>query len=127
MRDMANVKRAAVLVVISGMFVQAFAGTCKNDPRVTQACITVHGRLGFYNGTPSTRMWAIGTHHMFSVPTEKEEMPKYLRKLVPTFDDEVYGDFLVCPYKKRLPEHMQPVCVESGKNLVHKLRIPRTQ
>ena len=59
---------------------------------------------------------------MLGVPTEESEMPEYLRKLMSTFDDEVYGDFLVCPYQKQIPEHMQPVCIESAKKLVHKHR-----
>ena len=56
---------------------------------------------------------------MLSVPSEDTELPENLRKLMATFYDEVYGDFLVCPYKPFRPEHMQQVCVESARKLVH--------
>jgi hypothetical protein len=107
------------IVVLIGV-VDASCGACKSDKRVTGSCFTVHGRLSYYNGTPSTRVWVIGTNHMLSVPSEETELPENLRKLLVTFDDEIYGNFLVCPYKGRRPEHMQPVCIESGKKLFHR-------
>jgi hypothetical protein len=102
----------------------AFGGACKKDKSVTGPCFIVHGRLSYYNGTASTRLWVIGTHHILSVPSEESEMPDYLSKLMTDFEDEVYGDFQVCPYKKHIPGHMQPVCIESGKHLVPKRRRP---
>lgn len=117
-------KKMIVLVFLVATFVPAFGGACRKDPLVRGACFRVHGRLSFYNGAPSARLWVIGTEHMLDVPSEKSEMPDYLLKLMPDFDDEVYGDFVVCPYKKHVPGRMQPVCVESGRHLVHKRRSP---
>jgi hypothetical protein len=57
---------------------------------------------------------------MLGVPTEESEMPEHLWKLMTTFGEQVYGDFLVCPYQKKIAGHMQSVCIESARNLVHK-------
>ncbi len=43
------------------------------------ACFRVHGRLDVWNGSPSIRLWQIGTHHMLGVdPPESAIMPKVL-------------------------------------------------
>jgi hypothetical protein len=44
-------------------------------------------------------------------------VPPEVEKLV-TWDNEVYGDFLVCPFTKFKPGHMQFVCIDSAKHLV---------
>jgi hypothetical protein len=116
------VKELAILIMMLGIVPKGFGGACKKDPRVTGACFAVHGRLSFYNGGPSTRLWVIGTHHMLGVPTEESEMPGYLSKLMVSFDDTVYGDFVVCPYRKYEEGHMQFVCIESGQHLFRERR-----
>ena len=112
-----DMKPSLILAVGLMSFAQAFAGACKSDKRVTGACFTVHGRISHYNGTSSTRIWVIGTHHMLSVPSEDTELPENLRKLMATFYDEVYGDFLVCPFTREKAGEMQLVCIEAVKNL----------
>ena len=47
-------------------------------------------------------------------------MPPRLKKLAPDFDDEIYGDFNVCPLTKNEPGAMQFVCVQSFSNTVVK-------
>ncbi|MGH9710301.1 MAG: hypothetical protein ACRD37_07130, partial [Candidatus Acidiferrales bacterium] len=44
--------------------------TCEADPDLVAKCFVVHGRLMFYNGGPSARIWKIGTHHLFGVTDE---------------------------------------------------------
>lgn len=91
--------------------------TCKNDPDVVAACFSVRGRLSFYNGGPSTRIWRVGTHRMLGVPSEiiRENVSDALGPK--PFDTEVYGDFKVCPFTKEKSGAMQMVCIESASGL----------
>ncbi len=102
---------------------QAFAQSCKDDSNIIAACFTVHGRISYWNGTPSARLWPIGTHRLLGI-SERDEygMPPELKKLAPDLDDEVYGDFTVCPYTSSKPGEMQFVCVESFSNAIVKRR-----
>ena len=100
------------------------AESCRNRSDVVGKCFTVHGRLSVYNGTPSIRLWPIGTKRLLGVldPTDISAVPG--RNTIPTavaskldFDKEVFGDFLVCPLTHSRPGRMQTICIESGKNL----------
>jgi hypothetical protein len=91
---------------------------CRQNPAVVGACVTVHGRLFIANGTPSMRIWRIGTTRILGVlPSENEIVPSVIRKYA-GFDTNVYGDFEVCPLTAEKPGVMQSVCVESADHLV---------
>ena len=100
------------------------AETCRSRSDLVGKCFTVHGRLSVYNGTPSIRLWPIGTKRLLGVldPTDISAVPgpntipaSVASKL--DFDKEVFGDFLVCPLTHSRPGRMQTICIESGKNL----------
>jgi len=97
---------------------------CRTDPDIVGECFWTHGRASYFNGGPSLRIWRIGTDRMLGVTTE--QLPKNAAALIGLGNDffvnDVYGDFQVCPFEKQKPGHMQPVCVESAKNLVLKKR-----
>jgi hypothetical protein len=91
--------------------------TCKGDPDLAGACFTVHGRMSLHNGTPTIRIWRIGTDrilgvHDFIVP---ESIASKLN-----WDNAAYGDFYVCPFTRQTPEAMQIVCVESASKVIYK-------
>ena len=91
---------------------------CKSNPQLIGACFFVHGRLSAHNGTPSLRIWPIGTHHLLGVLKDEEPLsiPENIRNLT-GFDKDIYGDFLVCPFTKTKPGYMQFVCVEAASNV----------
>jgi hypothetical protein len=127
---------------------------CKT-PENAATCYWTHGRLSFYEGDPSWRIWKIGTKRILAIysgasiyestPTIRErdgenpEMPinldalfeaNYKHQMV-THDryasvpDSAYGDFEICPLE---PEHsgwMQAACIESAKNIVLQNYVPR--
>ena len=94
---------------------------CKEDPNVVDACFALHGRAFLSNGTPSLRIWRIGTDRILGVfDPENEIIPDSLEKKLSGFDVDVYGDFEVCPFTKRQPGEMQTVCVESADHLIVK-------
>lgn len=94
--------------------------TCAADPDLVAKCFVVHGRLSFWNGSPSTRIWVIGTKHMLGV--SDEVLPDNVNQMTDGFDTQIYGDFRVCPFNELKPGAMQSVCVDSAKNLVAKPR-----
>jgi len=86
---------------------------CKNNSQLVGACFSVHGRLSAYNGSPSLRIWPIGTHRLLGVFKDEEPLsiPENIRNLA-GFDKDIYGDFLVCPLTKSEPGSMQFECID---------------
>jgi len=91
-------------------------------------CFTVHGRLSLYNGSPSARIWQIGSNRILGVTESRcvepecPQMPDELRKML-NWEECIFAEFLVCPFTESKPEHMQFVCIESARNLhVRKLQ-----
>jgi hypothetical protein len=90
------------------------------EARAAPACYRVHGRLFAANGTPSLRIWPVGTRRLLGVHDDAnpEALPPELRGgHAPSMgapDDErveVYGDFTVCPLTRDRPGHMRMVTV----------------
>lgn len=93
---------------------------CKGNPYQVAPCFKVHGRLMYYMGAPSPRIWWIGTKRILGVSeshAEVRQMPKSLREKL-KLDEAIYGDFEVCPFTKERPGEMQFVCIESASNLI---------
>jgi hypothetical protein len=91
---------------------------CKRNPAVVGDCITIRGRIFIANGTPSLRMWPVGTRrHYGIVPAEAEIVPGNVRRHVAP-NRSVFGDFLVCPFTVNKPGAMLMVCVQEASNLV---------
>jgi hypothetical protein len=118
-----GISLAVILLAFPGI---APAGTiCKDSPRVTGACFTVHGRLFAANGTPTFRIWRVGTKRIIGVDSadgdlESGGLPDSVEKLVEpdAFKVDVYGDYRVCPFTKDRPGRMQIVCIDDASRLV---------
>lgn len=80
----------------------------------------VRGRLSYYNGTPSTRIWIVGTHRMLGVPSEDQNLPPNVKGLLRSFDDQIFADFTACPLTKERPETMRMVFVKLASHVVHR-------
>jgi len=101
--------------------------SCREHPRLVGSCFKLHGRLSVYNGAPTLRIWKIGTKRVFGVSEQRFAEPGYsniptsVREKV-TEENEVTGDYLVCPFTKPRAGEMQMICVESGENMVSRKR-----
>ena len=101
--------------------------SCKSHPQINGACSEVHGRLSFYNGTPSARIWVVGTNRMLGISERKyavdgiENVPSDLLAQL-DIDSEMYADFVVCPFTTQQQGVMQLICVESANHVVVKSR-----
>ena len=98
--------------------------SCRARSDLVGKCFVVHGRLSVYNGTPSIRLWPVGSKRLLGVldPEDISAVPG--RNTIPAsieskldFDKDVFGDFLVCAIDRSRPGRMQTVCIASGKNL----------
>ncbi len=87
----------------------------------------MHGRLSTYNGNPAVRLWRIGTRRVLGVSDQRfslaeyRNLPEGLTKQL-NGENEIIGDFVVCPFTPAKPREMQLVCIESAKNFVVKKR-----
>jgi hypothetical protein len=90
---------------------------CAADPDLVGTCFTVHGRLSRRSGTPSTRIWPVGTHRILGVSGEiiPDNVERQLRD-----DAEIFGDYRVCPLTPQQPGKMQSVCIDKAERLVAK-------
>jgi hypothetical protein len=102
---------------------------CKTPENAASCCWT-HGRLANYNGTPTLRLWKIGTKRILAIQSgpryklgdDKEnsnpEVPANIDRAFKSFETLVFGDFEICPLEPEHPGVMQSVCIESAKNIV---------
>jgi hypothetical protein len=114
-----------VFTVVISCVMQSSVSQVENSVSgtVRDSCFSVRGRLAIGNGTPSCRIWIVGTKRILgieekSTPQDEESpmMPDTLRNLV-GFDRYVFGDFTVYPVTKALPGRMQIVRVTKASNL----------
>jgi len=92
---------------------------CKSDPDIVGECFQIHGRLAAYNGSPTLRIWHVGTSRILGV--HNDILPETISPKM-DWDTEILGDFLVCPYTRQKEGAMQFVCVESVSKPVVRVR-----
>src|SRR5215469_13253364 len=105
--------------------------SCKTSSNVV-SCYWTHGRLAFYNGAPSFRLWKTGTHRLLGIhsgpgaekldPLDNEHpvLPENVRQVYDPLRTVIFADFEICPLEPEHPGRMQAACIESAKNLVLK-------
>jgi len=91
-------------------------------------CRTVHGRLTAGNGTPSVRIWVVGTRRKLGVvgansDEDWPDLPANLERLWNAGPKSplyrvIYGDFRVCAWHPQEPDAMQMVRVVGASRLV---------
>ena len=96
---------------------------CREHPAVTAPCFTLRGRLSMWNGNPTYRIWPVGTRRMLGISEGIFDKPGYSNipqdlqtKL--SWDVNLFGDFVICPFQPDKPGRMRSVCVDSAKNVV---------
>jgi hypothetical protein len=101
---------------------------CKT-PENAASCYWAHGRLSFYNGTPSYRLWKIGTKRILAIhsgPSVKRgddrdnsnpELPVNVELAFKTPYSQIFADYEICPLEPERPGEMQDVCIESAKKI----------
>jgi len=102
------------------------ASWCRSHPDRVGSCREIHGRVTAYNGTPTFRIWVVGTHRLIAPVArdwrESEEggmLPPNVRAALGNrpFQTRVFADFEICPVARQRPGWMQDVCVVSARRL----------
>ena len=102
--------------------------SCKDHPQLSGPCFKLRGRLSIYNGTPSLRIWPVGTTRLLGVSEGRfahpdvDNIPAQVRARLGSFDDELFADFSVCPFENDKPGVMRLICVEAATNILLRQR-----
>ena len=130
---LSNLSAVLLLIASSSLLAQSsakpVAQSCRARADLVGKCFTVHGRLQINNGTPSIRLWRIGTQRMLGILDPEDisgmpgpsTIPASIEKQL-DFNKHIVGDFLVCPLSQSRPGRMQTICIESGKHLIVRQR-----
>ena len=99
---------------------------CRAQPSLVGRCFTVYGRLALYNGAPTIRLWRAGTKRVLGVSGSHardgySSIPEELERQL-SWETELWGEYLVCPYTRRRAGEMQLVCIEAGKGVTARRR-----
>jgi hypothetical protein len=100
---------------------------CASRPDIVGPCFELRGRLSFWNGAPSARIWPVGTKRMLGVHSDilPPELETKMMSFDPQrFDTEAWAHFMVCPLTHYRAGPMQFVCIESWHNLSFDRRRP---
>jgi len=95
---------------------------CREHPQRSGPPFTVHGALRFYNGSPSFRIWSIGTGRILGISEGRfflegyRNLPKWLEDQARP-DSQVFADFVVFPFERDKPGVMRLVCVDTAYNV----------
>lgn len=102
------------------LFAALLIFTFSSHARINAPRLTVHGRLTFYNGTPSWRIWVVGTKRLLGVRQSGNEVPDVPKELLNLIspDRDVFADFTVEPLTRDEPGTMRFVRVVSVSKIV---------
>jgi hypothetical protein len=94
---------------------------CREHPEVRQPCFTVRGRLSNWNGTPTARIWVVGTKRMLGVSDGHalpgfEQMPKNVWERL-DWDTDLFGNYTFCPFTPGRPGAMRLGCIQAADHL----------
>ncbi len=117
-----DVKRVLILLAL---VIPAFAAQpkCKENPKIVGACYSVRGRLSAGADTVRLWLWPVGTKRMLGVTggpsLDDDDDPIFPQNLrFNSLQEEIYGDFEVCPFTPEREGTMRLVCIESASKLV---------
>ena len=104
---------------------------CRERQDLVGPCYSVRGRMNYSNGSPSVRIWVVGTKRMLGVTDSDCEgegcsLPDQIASKL-SWDTDLFGEFVVCPFTSDQPGVMRFVCVDSGTRLEARPRVRSTK
>jgi hypothetical protein len=94
---------------------------CEARHDLVGECFRVRGRISFYNGNPSFRLWWIGTKRLLGLDPDEEPMvsENVRQRLKGVYEgNDLFGEFIVCPVTREHAGVMQRVCIASADGLI---------
>lgn len=119
----ANRRTVGVAVLLNLCLLLGISRAQNSELPASGPSYEVHGRLSVYNGTPSFRIWIVGTKRILGVMEDDDldvAMPKELLDILAEDinDRQVFADFKVTPCTTYERGVMQFVRIESARNVV---------
>jgi hypothetical protein len=96
---------------------------CREHPQLVAPCFPIRGRMTYWNGAPTVRIWNLASKRMLGVSDGRFRLDGYTN-LPPdiaarlTWETDLFGVFVVCPFTRQRPGEMQLVCVDSATKLL---------
>lgn len=89
---------------------------------ISGPCFKARGKMFFSNGTPSIRIWLVGTKRILGISEGRfylddyDNVPNELVNLL-NWQNSMFADFTICPFTKDKPGVMRLVCVDKAENM----------
>jgi hypothetical protein len=95
---------------------------CREHPQLVAPCLSIRGRMSYSNGAPTVRIWKVGSQRMLGVSEGRFKVEGYSnlpREITArlTWEVDLFGDFVACPFTRERPGVMQLVCVDAATKL----------
>ena len=109
------------LLFRSAVLALAIAPATEANATSKENCHWVAGRLSAYNGTPTFRIWPKGTKRLLGVVSRTgnaegaDLLPSKVRRMKPSFDRNVWGEFRVCPLAAERAGWMRMVILDDAR------------
>src|SRR5262245_9873121 len=95
---------------------------CSEHKELIGSCWDLRGRVSYFNGNPSVRIWPVGTKRMLGVrDSDPLLIPPNLKSQL-SWNTNTFADLRVCPLTRERPGVMQIVCIASVRNIVSRPR-----
>lgn len=118
---------AALMIPAQAPAQEMDGAACRNSPMRVAPCRTIRGRLMLTNGTPSMRIWPVGSRRILGVIHPRTgdgefvgPLPRAVEGALRTeqWSKRVFADYVVCPLSRERAGRMQMVCIEAARNVV---------
>jgi len=92
----------------------------------SEPCHWLRGRLRLTNGTPQFRIWPVGSKRLLGVLDGSGDaegdnvLPDNVLAMNPDYDNEIWGEFLICPLTAERAGAMRKVRVIKARHLFSK-------
>jgi len=96
---------------------------CHEHPQVVDKCFRLRGRMNYANGSPTVRIWPVGTGRVLGVSEGRFAVPGIVNlpsdlQARLSWESDLFADFIVCPFTPDQPGVMRLVCVDAATNVV---------
>ena len=92
---------------------------CECQPKLVGKCFTVRGSVAVYRTAPTVRIAIAGSKRVLGL---KDGLPEFLEEDLEVRDNQVIGEFVVCPFTRPKPGAIQLVCIASAHDMVVKAK-----
>jgi len=112
------------ILLLGGAFSTNAEEICSADKRIVNPCYDVYGKLTVH-ANMRVYLWPVGTKRLIAISYRKDSpepnppLPSNIH-LNHLLENDLFGNFNICPFTKEKAGKMQVVCINSVSNLSEK-------